>query len=163
MPFSSFFLRHRRHVMYSRPLRFIHKSDLTFIHVPDATPPYISSPRVTDSNFRQATICKKLALGTCSAPIIHDVIGGFDETNATCTLRVREVKENVCIFAIPLNRAPIPLHSLSFHTILREIKFIKSILIINLDINDVKIVRQIIRILITKCNILYFLINRENK
>lgn len=39
---------------------------------------------------------KKLVLGTCSAPIVEDVIEGFDEANATCALRVREVKENVC-------------------------------------------------------------------
>jgi len=42
-PFSSFFLRHRRRVMYSRPLRLIHKSDLTFIHVrPTRAPLFLS-------------------------------------------------------------------------------------------------------------------------
>jgi len=44
-PFSSFFLRHRRRVMYSRPLRLIHKSDLTFIHVcPTRAPLFLSLP-----------------------------------------------------------------------------------------------------------------------
>lgn len=47
----SVFFRHRHRIMQSRPLRLIHKSDFTFIHVPDTT--YLfPRVRLTNLDFR---------------------------------------------------------------------------------------------------------------
>lgn len=139
MPFSSFFLRHRA-PCNSRPLRFIHKSDLTFIHVPDATPPYISYPRVTDSNFRQATgVSEKLEFGTCSAPSIENVIEDFDETNAMYALlrsKMENARTGIRRSRNMLNRAPTPLRSLQ-HFIYVKLNLLN---VINFDAKSIQII-----------------------
>lgn len=90
------------------------------------TPPYISYPRVADSNFRQAHhVSEKLEFATCSAPPIENVIEDFDETNMMGALLRSKMENARTGIRNMLNKVPTPLRSLHHCSMICKIKFIK--------------------------------------